>query len=135
MDRLEETRLDRIYKIHSIKDKEKRYKQLLEKLETECKDVEYPGIYDITSIEQYSPDYDKTSGLIGICKVLSYLLSQFRMAFNGNYRSIISDFSPIKNNRDRYCLTILFYILKSGKTLFSEYEEAIRRVLDYKGKK
>ena len=135
LEKEETTRLERIYKIHSIKDKEKRYKQLLEILETECKDIEYQGLSDITFVERCSPDYDKTSGLIGICKVVSYFLEQFRMTFNGYYRPFMCDFSPIKNNRDRYCLTILFYILKSGKTLFSEYEEAIKKVLDYKEKK
>lgn len=135
LEKEETTRLERIYKIHSIKDKEKCYEQLLEILETECKNTKYPGLLDITFVERCSPDYDKTSGLIGICKCVSYLLEQFRMTFSEYYRSIIRDFSPIKNNRDRYCLTILFYILKSGKMLFSEYMEAIKKVLDYKEKK
>lgn len=135
LEKEESTRLERIYKIHSIKDKEKRYEQLLEILETECKDIEYPGLSDITFVERCSPDYDKTSGLIGACKFISYLLEQFRMTFNRLYRPIIFDFGPIKNNRDRYCLTILFYILKSGKMFFSEYMEAIKKVLDYKEEK
>ena len=73
--------------------------------------------------------YDKNSGLVGWCHFFGTFLWQLRMNFDILYRPFISEYRELKTNRDEATLRLLHLTLKHAKQLFSDYDDAILRIL------
>lgn len=116
-----------------IKRIENNYKNLLMEL-NELEQVEYPISPEITNKIRGSIDYDKTSGLIGVCHFLGVLVWQMRMSFDTMYRPFVSEHCKIKTDKDRVALTLLHLIFRHIKRLFTDYDYMVLKILNYKEK-
>lgn len=104
------------------------YKQIIQNLK-DLEQFEYPMSPEITNQFKRFPGYDKNSGLIGWCHFLGTFLWQLRMSFDILYRPFILEYREIKTDRDEAALRLLHLILKHAKQLFSDYDDAILRIL------
>lgn len=110
------------------------YKQVIQNLK-DLEQFEYPVSPEVTNQFKRFTDYDKNSGLIGLCHFLVIFLWQFRMSFDTFYRPFIQEYHEIKTDRDEATLRLLHLVLKHAKQLLSEYDDAILRILKIKNKK
>lgn len=104
------------------------YKQIIHSLK-DLEQFEYPVSPEVTNQFKELTDYDKNSGLIGWCHFLGTFLWQLRMNFDALYRPFILEYREIKTDRDEATLLLLHLTLKHAKQLFSDYDDAILRIL------
>lgn len=104
------------------------YKQIIHSLK-DLEQFEYPVSPEVTNQFKELTDYDKNSGLIGWCHFLGTFLWQLRINFDALYRPFIQEYHEIKTDRDKATLMLLHLILKHAKQLFSDYDDAILRIL------
>lgn len=104
------------------------YKQIIKNLK-DLEQFEYPVSPEVTNQFKKITDYDKNSGLIGFCHFFGTLLWQLRMNFDILYRPFIQEYHEIKTDRDEATLRLLHLTLKHAKQLFSDYDDAILRIL------
>ena len=105
------------------------YKQIIQTLK-ESERFEYPISPEITNQFKGMDDYDKNSGLIGVCHFFGTFIWQIRMSFDTFYRPFIQEHCIIKTSRDEAVLRLLHLVLKHAKQLFSDYDEAVLRILN-----
>ena len=105
------------------------YKKLLKDL-NELEKCEYPISPEITNLARGLVEYDKNSGIIGVCHLLGMLSWQLRMSFDITCRPFVSDHGNIQTDKDRYALTLLHLVLKHIKQLFTEYDGIVVRILN-----
>ena len=110
------------------KDSNMNYKQIIKNLK-DLEQFEYPISPEVTDQFKKHTDYDENSGLVGWCHFLGTFLWQLRMNFDMLYRPFILEYREIKTDRDKATLMLLHLILKHAKQLFSDYDDAILRIL------